>query len=144
MFHNYSQILIDEAQKAIDNNETPIASIALHNNQIIAITSNKVEMFKDKTAHAEMLLIKEMQKYFKATHFFDIDLSVYVTLEPCCMCMSALAMCGVRNVYYMLEDEKFGGIQRIFLSSSYYKPNCYYLYNESYHKMMQSFFQKKR
>jgi tRNA(Arg) A34 adenosine deaminase TadA len=101
----------------------------------------KVEQKKDKTAHAEMLIIQKLRKKFGTTHFFGLNVSVYVTLEPCCMCVSALAMCGVQSVFYMLEDKKFGGVNKVFVNSAYFMPNFYLVYNEEYRKIIHNFFQ---
>lgn len=144
MFKNYADILIDEATKARNLGEVPISAIAVHNGVVVAKARNAVEEKQNKTAHAEMLLIEKLREIFKTTHFFDIEMSVYITLEPCCMCVSALAMCGVKNIFYMLEDEKFGGVDKVFMNSAYFKPNFYLVYNEDYRQILQRFFQNKR
>jgi tRNA(adenine34) deaminase len=144
MFKNYSKVLIKEAKKALNYEEVPVSAIAVYEEKIIAKSYNKVEQKKDKTAHAEILLIQKLRKKFGTTHFFGLNISVYVTLEPCCMCVSVLAMCGIQNVFYMLEDEKFGGINKVFVNSAYFMPNFYLVYNEEYHKILQNFFQSIR
>lgn len=144
MFKNYTAVLLREAIKALNKNEIPVSALAVHSGKIVAKAHNRTVKKQDKTAHAEMLLIKKLQKKFKTTHFFDINISVYITLEPCCMCVTALAMCGVKNVFYMLEDEKFGGINKVFVDTAYFKPNFYFVYNDEYHKLLQNFFQKQR
>jgi len=141
MFKNYSKVLIKEAKKALNCAEVPVGAIAVCNGSIIARAYNKVEQKKDKTAHAEMLLIQKLRKKFGTTHFFGLNVSVYVTLEPCCMCVSALAMCGVQSVFYMLEDKKFGGVNKVFVNSAYFMPNFYLVYNEEYRKIIHNFFQ---
>lgn len=144
MFKSYAYFAINEAKKALKNNEVPVGAVAVYNGVVIAKAYNRVEKRRDKTAHAEMILIEKLRKIFQTTHFFNLEISVYITLEPCCMCTSALSICGVKNIFYLLEDEKFGGVKRVFMNSAYFLPNFYYTYNEEYHHILQSFFQKLR
>jgi tRNA(adenine34) deaminase len=144
MFKNYTNTLLLEAKKALNMNEVPVSAIAVIDGKIIAKAHNKTVKLQNKTAHAEMLLIQKLRKKLKTTHFFDMNISVYITLEPCCMCVTALAMCGIKNVFYMLEDEKFGGVNKVFVNTAYFKPNFYFVYNEEYQNLLQSFFQKQR
>lgn len=144
IFNNYAKFLIDKAKEAQQCGEVPVSAIAIYENKIIATATNTVKQTNNKLAHAEINLLQILQNQFNTTHFFDKEISVYITLEPCCMCASALAMCGIRNVFYMLEDEKFGGVSKVFVNTSYFKPNFYFVFNEEYHLIIQKFFKEKR
>jgi tRNA(adenine34) deaminase len=74
---------------------------------------------------------------------------LYVTLEPCAMCSSAIALARIRRVYYAASDIKFGAVEngvRIFSSTScHHKPEIYSGISEEESKeLMQSFFRNKR
>ena len=144
MFKTYTKTLIALAKKAYNAGEVPVAAIAVQNGKIIAKAINQVEKNQDKTAHAEMLLIQKLRKKFGYSNFINDDITIYVTLEPCCMCMAAISMCGIKAVFYLAEEKKFGG-GRIFLNKSAYKMlDMYYLHNEEYAAMLKLFFQKLR
>ncbi len=145
MFNNFSDILLKLAKKAEKNGEIPIACIAVVNGKIIAKAHNLVEKRKNKMAHAEIIVLEKLRKKFNTTHFFGMKISLYITLEPCCMCISAISMCGIENVIYMLEDKKIGGIERAYTQhSSYFKPNFFITPSHEYEKLLLEFFQYLR
>lgn len=144
MFKNYNKILLHAAQKAFSSGEVPVSAIAVMQGKVIAKTYNNVETAKDKTAHAEILLLRKIQKKLGYSNFTNDNISVHVTLEPCCMCMAALSMCGIKTIFYFLEEPKFGG-SRIFTSqSAYFKPDIYHTPNAKYETLFKSFFEKLR
>ncbi len=145
MFKNYFQILLEVAQKSGNLGEVPVACIAVLDGKIIASSGNLVEKKKNKMLHAEMIVISKLQKKFRSSNFLHLNLSLYITLEPCCMCTTAIAMCGIKNVFYMVEDKKFGGVQRIYTEqSAYFKPNFFFIENTECCEMLQNFFRKIR
>ena len=145
MFNNFSVILLKLAKKAQNLGEIPIACIAVVDGKIIAQAHNLVEKRQNKMAHAEMIVLEKLRKKFKTTHFFGMKISLYITLEPCCMCISAISMCGIENVFYMLEDKKIGGIERVYTqNSSYFKPSFFVNQSQKYEKLLLDFFNKLR
>ncbi len=145
MFNDFSAILLKLAKKAAENGEIPIACIAVLDGKIIAKAHNLVEKRQNKMAHAETIVLEKLRKKFKTTHFFGMKISLYITLEPCCMCISAISMCGIENVFYMLEDRKIGGIARIYMeNSSYFKPNFFLIPSQNYSKLLLDFFSNLR
>jgi tRNA(adenine34) deaminase len=144
MFEKYTKILINLAKKASSEGEVPISAIAVQNGEIIAKAHNKTEKNQDKTAHAEMLLIRKLQKKFGHSNFINEKISIYTSLQPCCMCMAAISSCGFIAVFYLLEEQKFGG-QRIFLNNSAYKKvEMWHIESEEYEEILKGFFQKLR
>ena len=145
MFKNYIQILNNMSQEFAKLGEVPVACVAVLDGKIIASSGNLVEKKKNKMLHAEMVVLYKLQKKFKTTNFLNLNLSLYITLEPCCMCASAISMCGIRNVFYMLEDKKFGGVSRIYTErSAYFKPNFFLIENKEYCDILKEFFKDKR
>lgn len=97
---------LKEAQKALSNNEIPIGAVIVCNQKIIGRGYNQVEMLNDVTAHAEMIAITSASGYLGAKYLTDCTL--YVTLEPCSMCASALSWSQIPNIVFGAKDEKKG------------------------------------
>ena len=97
---------IKEALKALANDEVPIGAVLVTNQRIIARGYNQVEQLHDVTAHAEILCITAASAHFQNKYFPDSTL--YVTLEPCMMCATALGWAQVGRVVYGAADLKKG------------------------------------
>ena len=95
-----------EANKAKMKDEVPIGCVIVKDNQIIARGHNNRENKNDVSSHAEMEAIRKANKKLNSWRLVDCDL--YVTIEPCLMCMGAIYQSHIRNVYYGSEDPKGG------------------------------------
>lgn len=104
----YMKVALNEATKALKENEVPIGAVIVLNNKIIAKAHNQKEKKNDVTAHAEILAIKKASK--KLNNWRLNDCKMYVTLEPCAMCASAINQSRIKELIYALEDEKNGAI----------------------------------
>ncbi len=102
----YMRMALQEAKKAMENNEVPVGAVIVSNNKLIARGYNQTELLNDVTAHAEILAITAAENYFGAKYL--IDCTIYVTLEPCVMCAGALAWSQISNVVFGAYDEKRG------------------------------------
>lgn len=143
----YFEEAINEAKKAEKIGEVPIGAIIVKDQKIIAKSHNQNIKLNDPTAHAEILAIRSACKYLNSKNLENCDL--YVTLEPCQMCASAIANSRIRNLYFAIPDQKSGGVingTKIFNSSStHHKPNFYYgFFEEECKKIIQNFFKKLR
>ncbi|EGC32989.1 hypothetical protein DICPUDRAFT_81234 [Dictyostelium purpureum] len=104
---------VKEGEKALKEGEVPVACVIVHNNQIIARGSNKTNIKKNGTRHAELeafdqiFLNKELNERFKDTLLVECDL--YVTVEPCLMCAGALSLAKINRVFFGCHNDKFGG-----------------------------------
>ena len=94
------------AQTAQEKDEVPIGAVIVKDNKIIAKGFNKSITLKDTTAHAEIVAIRKACK--KLNNYRLTDCSVYVTIEPCSMCMDALILARIKNLYYGAKDIKAG------------------------------------
>ena len=102
------QIALELAQKAYDLGEVPVGAIIVNNGKIIAKAHNQMLQLADATAHAEMLAIKQALKNLAASRLNQCD--IYVTLEPCTMCIGAISQVKMRRIYYGAEDKKGGAV----------------------------------
>ena len=102
----FMRMAIDEARKALKEQEVPIGAIVVCGERVIGRGHNLVETLCDATAHAEMQSITAAAatlggKYLKGC-------TLYVTVEPCIMCAGALAWSQIDRVVYGADDPKRG------------------------------------
>jgi tRNA(Arg) A34 adenosine deaminase TadA len=147
MKSNFMEEALRQAKIAFEKDEVPVGAVIVENGEIIATSHNQNLILKDPTAHAEILVMREASKIKDSARLDGCD--IYVTLEPCAMCASAIALARIRRIYYAASDIKFGAVEngvRIFSSSScYHKPEIYSGISEEKSKeLMQSFFRNKR
>jgi len=88
--------------------EVPVGAVAVYNNRIIAAGLNRPISSKDPTAHAEIVALRRAAARLGAYRIPDVDL--FVTLEPCVMCMGAIIHARIRKLYYAAPDPKVGVI----------------------------------
>src|SRR6266700_6920852 len=94
------------ANKAAAAGEVPIGAVAVREGKIIARAHNQVELLKDATAHAEMLVLTQAEAAVGDWRLIDCDL--YVTKEPCAMCAGALVHVRIHRVIFGCTDPGAG------------------------------------
>lgn len=95
---------LKEAQKAYDKEEIPVGAVIVKDNKIIAKAHNLKELKKTAIAHAEILAIQKANKKLQNWRLLNCDL--YVTLEPCMMCLGAIISSRIKNIYIGTIDPK--------------------------------------
>jgi tRNA(adenine34) deaminase len=108
----YMRIAIDQAKRAEENGDVPIGAVIVHNNQIIAKAYNQREQLQDPTAHAEIVALTQAAAALENWHLNDC--TMYVTLEPCCMCAGALVLARIDRLVYGCDDPKTGAIKSLY------------------------------
>ncbi len=101
---------LEEAAAAAGRGEVPVGAVLVdaRSGRLIAAAGNRTEELNDPTAHAEMLVIREAAAKKGVPRLEDCDL--YVTLEPCPMCATAISFARVRRLYFAAFDPKGGGV----------------------------------
>ena len=118
MYNEYMNIAINEAKKALGKGEIPVGAIIVKNKKIISRAHNTRENMQNALAHAE---ISAIDKACKALGNWRLDgCDLYVTLEPCPMCMGTIVMGGIRNVVIGAKDAH-GGAMGLLEQSEYLK-----------------------
>ena len=102
----FMQQALREAQKAFDEGEIPIGAVVVWDNKIIARAHNQTELLQDPTAHAEILAITAATENIGAKYLTEATL--YVTVEPCVMCIGAAFWAKISRVVYGAEEPKVG------------------------------------
>ncbi|KAJ5565258.1 hypothetical protein N7513_001500 [Penicillium frequentans] len=94
-------------EKALECGETPVGCVLVHNDQIVGYGMNDTNRSMNGTRHAEFIAIAEVLQTYPKSILKSTDL--YVTVEPCVMCASALKQYRIRSVYYGCANDRFGG-----------------------------------
>ncbi|KAG9126188.1 tRNA(adenine34) deaminase [Ceratobasidium sp. 392] len=102
------------AEEAMEAREVPVGCVFVRDGQIIARARNRTNELRNATRHAELEAIDEIfaNSTLTPTPIPPHPLSetdLYVTVEPCIMCASALRQLGLRATYFGAANERFGG-----------------------------------
>ena len=101
------ELAIKEARKAAQRDEIPVGAIIKETyGKIIAIESNRTIELCDPTAHAEIIAIRHACRERKQLYLSDC--TMYVTLEPCTMCLAAIVNSRIEKLIYGLPSPKYG------------------------------------
>ena len=103
---------LSEAQKGCAKSEVPVGSVIVMNGQIIASGFNRREELQSPLAHAEILAIENAAAFCHSWRLTGCDL--YVTLEPCIMCVGAILQARVRRLIFGCLDPKAGAVQSLY------------------------------
>ena len=108
----YMQAAIAEAQLARAKDEVPIGAVIVHEGQIIGRGHNLRETSNDPTSHAEMVAIRQAAEAIG--HWRLLETTLYVTLEPCVMCMGAIILARIPRLVYACRDPRAGAVGSIY------------------------------
>lgn len=111
---------LKEAKKAYEKEEIPVGAVIVKDGKIVAKAHNLREKRESAIAHAEILAIEKANKKLDSWRLVDCDM--YVTLEPCTMCMGAIISSRIKNLYIGALDSKTGACGS-FVDLSQYKFN---------------------
>ncbi len=104
--NKFMQEAIIEAKKAAMEPEVPVGAVVVKDGKLVARAHNLTEKNQNPTHHAEMLAINEALNVLGTKNLLGCEL--YVTLEPCAMCIGACALCKIDKVYFGAYDTKSG------------------------------------
>ena len=108
----YMRMALEEAQKAGRGGEIPVGAVLLKGDQVLARDYNRCIELNDPTAHAEILVLR---KGGKSLGNYRLNETVmYVTVEPCPMCVSAMVHGRIRRLVYGTLELKFGAVESKF------------------------------
>ncbi len=108
----YMRKALAQALEAYKDGEVPVGAAAVFEDQILGLGRNRVEMLSDPTAHAEMEAITAAANKLGDKHLTGVTL--YVTLEPCPMCATALVLARVNRVVFAADDPKMGACGSVY------------------------------
>ena len=136
----------NEAKKAFDKEEIPVGCVIVKDNIVIAKAYNLREIKNQVMAHAEMLAITKANKKLGSWRLDDCD--IYVTLEPCPMCLGAIIQARIKNLYFGAYDKKGGACGSVVNLANYpfnHKVNVVGgIYGDECSKLISDFFKTLR
>lgn len=106
----YMEIALKEAKKALKTDDVPVGAVIVENGKIIAKAHNTREKKKLVTRHAEINAVEKACK--KKKNWYLNDCELYVTLEPCKMCMGALEQARIKKVIYAAPRDKIDNLKK--------------------------------
>ena len=132
--NKYIELLKKLNNKAKNNGDIPVSAIILYKNKIIAKAYNKKYKNSNPLDHAEIIAIKKACKKLNTTNL--IECTLLVTLKPCSMCKELIKEVRLKNVYYILDNDK-----QINDTTNYIKIDDQ---NQYFNKELIDFFRDKR
>jgi tRNA(adenine34) deaminase len=109
---HFMQFALAEARASADAGEVPIGAVLVHNDAVLARSGNRTIRDNDPTAHAEIVVLREASRLLG--NYRLAGTTLYVTLEPCCMCAGAIIQARVPRVVYAADDPKGGAFRSCF------------------------------
>lgn len=105
-------LALAQARDAAERGEVPVGAVLIGpDGNVLAANGNRIQETNDATAHAEMLVLREGARLLGGHRLRLTDCDLYVTLEPCAMCASAIALARIRRLYFGAYDVKGGGVE---------------------------------
>ena len=136
------------AVRAAKHGDVPIGAVIVKNGKIVARGENRVQKGRDPTAHAEIVAIRAACKRLENKFLDNCD--IYVTLEPCAMCATAISFARIKRLFYAADDPKGGGINfgaKVYETDEHlWKPVIEKndVYSDTSSKLLKAFFKKLR
>lgn len=104
----YMQQALQAAELAEIAGEVPVGAVLVRNKQIIGTAYNQTRTACDPTAHAEVLLLRQAARQLNNHRL--VESTLYVTLEPCLMCVGAMILARIKRLVFGAYDSRFGVI----------------------------------
>lgn len=137
---------IAQAKKAANKDEVPIGAVLVSEDKNIIVRGyNQVEQKQSQQAHAEMVVLKKASSKMKSWRLDKFTL--YVTVQPCMMCLGALYLSRISRIVYGVSSPKFGMSIEDIVKSSIYKNiemKVEHIQSDAAKDILQQFFKKKR
>ena len=114
-------VALREARKAADRGEVPIGALVVRDGKVLGRGFNLREANRDPVAHAEIIAIRKAAK--KEESWRLTGATIYVTLEPCIMCMGAMLLARIDRVVFGCQDPKGGAAGSLYDLSADHRLN---------------------
>jgi tRNA(adenine34) deaminase len=108
----YMAQAIDQAKNAQAMGEVPIGAVVVRGDAVIGVGHNQPIAHNDPTLHAEIVAIRDACSAID--NYRLTGCTLYVTLEPCPMCLGAMLYARIKNVYFGAYDKKLGAVTSVY------------------------------
>lgn len=106
------RLALDEAKNALHLGEVPIGAVVAREGEVVAVGFNQPIHAVDPTAHAEIVALRKAARELE--NYRLPGLSLYVTVEPCMMCVGAIIQARIATLVYGVGEPKFGAVESLF------------------------------
>ncbi len=142
----FMRLALDEAHLALNEQEVPVGAVVVVDNQVVAKAHNQRQQTQHVSNHAEIIALEAASNHFKS---WKLDgATLYVTLEPCLMCIGAILQSRVSRVVFALREPKSGAVvSTLNVRKLNNQPNLMVdegILAETSEKLMKVFFEGKR
>jgi tRNA(adenine34) deaminase len=108
----YMELALSEAREAVEAGEIPVGAVVVRNGEVIARGRNRREELQSPVAHAEVLALQAAASHLKSWRLEEC--SLYVTLEPCLMCVGAILQARISRLIFGCLDPKAGAVESLY------------------------------
>lgn len=108
----FMKLAIAQARQAGERGEVPVGAVVVHGGRVIGRGYNRREEMQSPVAHAEILAIEEAARALVRWRLIDCDL--YVTMEPCIMCVGAILQARISRLVFGCLDPKAGAVKSLY------------------------------
>lgn len=105
---DFFQLALEEARGAEAHGDIPVGAVLVKDGKILASAHNRREADADPTGHAEVIALRAGAK--QHGHWNLTGAELYITLEPCPMCLASCMLARLKAVHYLAEDAKGGAL----------------------------------
>lgn len=145
--NNWLAAALKLAHRAQEQNEVPIGAVVVLQDEIVGEGWNQPITTNDPTAHAEIIALREAAK--NIGNYRLIDTTLYVTIEPCVMCIGAMVHARIKKLIYGADDPKAGAVKSMLPLLDFAKFNHQIVWEGGVMavecaSLLQNFFKKRR
>ena len=108
----FMELALEQARRALESGEVPVGAVVVVGGKVIGSGHNQPISSNDPTAHAEIVALRAAALAMRSYRLMDS--TIYVTLEPCVMCVGALINARVARLVYGARDEKAGALGSVY------------------------------
>jgi tRNA(adenine34) deaminase len=112
----FMRLALAEARRALAENEVPVGAVVVREGAVVGAGYNQPITTGDPTAHAEILALRAAARALR--NYRLPGTTLYVTVEPCLMCVGALVLARVERVVYGAREPKFGAVRSLLDAST--------------------------
>lgn len=108
----FMRLALEQAALAAESGEVPVGAVLVRHGEVIGLGHNLTLREHDPTAHAEVIALRQGAQFVRSARV--IDTTLYVTLEPCAMCVGAIIQARVGRLVYGAREPKTGAVVSVF------------------------------
>lgn len=109
---HFMRLALQQAQRAYNLGDVPVGAVVVYQGVVLAQACNRTFANHDPAGHAEVVALQQAAQLQQSPRIPGCTL--YVTLEPCCMCVGALIQARVDRLVYAVDEPKTGAVRSAF------------------------------